>query len=195
MPGLVEGRLVLASEPRMAAWVESLRAWPEGLEFDLVVVTAAGAVARNEYGGLDIAFDLRQPEDHEIAFELGVTASGRETSNTSTATWPGRELASDELLVLPQQGGGGGGEEGGYWRLTWWLTPLPTAGPVEFWCRWKRGEILRSGATIDGGVLANAAAQAAPARTRPRAIAERVCWVMRSSCRRWGWVAGRCRFR
>jgi hypothetical protein len=110
---------------------------------------------------LDIAFDLRRPEDQEIVFELGVTACGRETSNTSTATWPGRDLAPEELLLLPQQGGGGGGEDGGYWRMTWWLTPLPTTGPVEFWCRWMRGEIPRSGAVIEGTILGNAAAQAA----------------------------------
>jgi hypothetical protein len=31
--------------------------------------STAGAVARNEHRGLDIAFHLRQPEDHEVAFD------------------------------------------------------------------------------------------------------------------------------
>ena len=161
MPGLVQDRLVVLSGSTVAAWIESFRAWPQGLEFDLCVATASEVVARNEYGGLAIEFDRRGSDDEDL-FELGVSTAGQETSNASNATWPGRNMEPTELLLRPQSGGGGDAGTGGYWRITWWLTPLPTTGQVEFWCRWKSGGIPRSAAMIDAARLARAADSALP---------------------------------
>jgi hypothetical protein len=166
MPGLVPERLVLLSGPTVAAWVESFRAWTQGLEFDLCVATAPDAVARNDYGGLAIEFDRRSEKKADL-FELGISTGGQETSNASAATWPGRHMEPTELMLQPQNGGGGDAENGGYWRITWWLTPLPTTGPVEFWCRWEGGGIARSSATINATTLTRAASDASPLWTAP----------------------------
>lgn len=161
MPGLVHERLIVLSRPTVAAWIESFRAFPQGLEFDLFVATAPEVVARNEYGGSAIEFDRRGSNDEDL-FELGVSTAGQETSNASKATWPGRRMEPTELLLRPQSGGGGDAGNGGYWRMTWWLTPLPTTGQVEFWCRWKSGEIPRSAAVIDATRFTRAADSASP---------------------------------
>lgn len=167
MPGLLHERLIMLSGPTVAAWIESFRAWPQGLEFDLCVVTAPDVVARNEYGGLAIEFDRRGSNDEDL-FEVGVSTAGQETSNASDATWPGRNMEPTELLLQPQSGGGGDAGAGGYWRITWWLTPLPTTGQVEFWCRWRSGGIPRSAAVVDATRLGSAAENASPLWTDPR---------------------------
>lgn len=150
-----------AEPPHRSGLDRVVSSFPQGLEFDLFVATAPEVVARNEYGGSAIEFDRRGSNDEDL-FELGVSTAGQETSNASKATWPGRRMEPTELLLRPQSGGGGDAGNGGYWRMTWWLTPLPTTGQVEFWCRWKSGEIPRSAAVIDATRFTRAADSASP---------------------------------
>lgn len=118
MPGLVNDRLILVSGPNVAAWIESFRAWRQGLEFDLRVATAPGAVGRDEYGGSALKFDLLGHSDENQLFELGITTADQETSNAPARTWPSRRIEPTELMLEMQSGGGGHVETGGYWCIT-----------------------------------------------------------------------------
>ncbi|AZI57933.1 hypothetical protein EH165_07050 [Nakamurella antarctica] len=157
LPGLIGGRVVLLNSPTVAAWIESFRAWPEGFEFELCVATAAGVVSNNKLGEMDIDFWGHQ-ENTDALFELGVRAAGQEASNTSSLGLPRHHAEAPELSLRPNGGGGGGDHEiGTFWRTSWWLTPLPTTGEVEFWCSWKSGGVPRSAQSIDASRLARAA--------------------------------------
>lgn len=163
MPGLVAQRLILANRPTIAAWLEGLRAWPEGLAFELCVAVPPGSFRTDDDGYPAIDFDLRHPRDRSHLFEMGIRSGGRSASNADETTWPGREPGPREFVLAPQAGGGGGSDEtGGDWRIGWWLTPLPTDGPVEFWCRWPLGGLDRHSVRVDVAVLTDAAARTVP---------------------------------
>lgn len=158
MPGLIAARLILVNRPTIAAWLESFRIWPEGLAFELCVSVPPGSFPTSAEGFPAIEFDLRHPRERADLFELGVSAAGRRTSTASSSTWPGGSAEAADFVLSPLAGGGGGSDEtGGDWRVGWWLTPLPDAECVEFWCAWPRGGLDRRAAQLNGTLLAAAA--------------------------------------
>ena len=159
VPGLLATRVTLACTAHLVATVEGFRVWPEGVEFDVhlqtdtTVHTPAGTAAWAD-------FDLRAGSDPGDLVELTVSHDGRQTSNASSTTWPGRAAGQTERVLAMRGGGGGVGPDGGDWRMTWWLTPLPTTGPVEFRIRWVNGGLSSPAVRLDARVLADAADRA-----------------------------------
>ncbi len=62
--------------------------------------------------------------------------------------------ADSTQLVLAQQGGSGGDRSV---DQTFWLAPLPPAGPVTFIVTWPSFGMAESRATLDGGAVLEAA--------------------------------------
>jgi hypothetical protein len=60
---------------------------------------------------------------------------------------------------LMQDGGGGGGRR---YDMTYWVWPLPPAGPVTFVCEWPAQAITESRADIDAQLIRGAAEHAVP---------------------------------
>jgi hypothetical protein len=59
--------------------------------------------------------------------------------------------------ILIHDGGGGGGRR---YDMTYWVWPLPPPGPLTFVCEWPAHGIAESQATIDAGLVHEAAARA-----------------------------------
>jgi len=69
--------------------------------------------------------------------------------------------------VFHQSGGGGGGMTGGghvSMAPSYWLWPLPPAGPLRIWCEWPVVGIGLVSTEIDASAIVAAAARAVPLR-------------------------------
>ncbi len=88
-------------------------------------------------------------------FRFGVQyADGRK------ATTVGNPFSADAEpqgpILLPGSGGGGARE----WDQSYWLWPLPPAGPLAFVCEWPAHEVALTRAEIDTSLILEAAARA-----------------------------------
>ncbi|MEV6305432.1 hypothetical protein AB0M02_38880 [Actinoplanes sp. NPDC051861] len=59
--------------------------------------------------------------------------------------------------ILTRDGGGGGGRR---YDMSYWVWPLPPAGPVTFVCQWPAHGITEATAEVDGQLIRDAAARA-----------------------------------
>jgi hypothetical protein len=84
---------------------------------------------------------------------LGVEFSdGRKAANAGA--WTGRDVAGGGGVVLNENGGSGGGRT---YEQSFWLTPLPPAGPLLVVCVCVGLGIDETRTVLDGGVIAEAA--------------------------------------
>ncbi|MGZ4599748.1 MAG: hypothetical protein ACXVYY_10300 [Oryzihumus sp.] len=83
-------------------------------------------------------------------------ADGRRALVDDTFTPPGVEVRESAAHLTPQEGSGGGLTS----RQTYWLWPLPPAGPLEVYCEWLARGIPETKVELDAGDLVAAAARA-----------------------------------
>jgi len=160
LPGVVPVELVLAQNDKAAVCISRLAAYSTGFEFDLITMMAPGQddldldpmIFRRHH----LAHRRRgQGEIPEELLRIGVQFSdGSKATNTGGH---GYDQDPPPGPVIHEHGGGGGG---GSWRQTYWIWPLPPAGPLSFVCEWPAAGIELSRAEIDAQTILDAADRA-----------------------------------
>jgi hypothetical protein len=154
LPGVIPLELVLAKSNRAAVYISRLTAYPSGFEVDVVTVS------HPDHDDLDPAlFGVRgRGSGHGEGLRFGVEfAGGAKATNVGggIGVEPGTQPTGP---VLHSGGGGGGG--GGHWRASYWVWPLPPAGPLAFVCEWPVAGIPLTRAQLDARVVLDAARRA-----------------------------------
>lgn len=135
-----------------------------------VAVAVVGARAYSNGVVLDLSVRLRtRPDDPHDLFDTGLFSSvfrepgpdsllltvefadGRRSAGPAGPPTPD-DLPADSPLLF--QGGGGGSDL--IVDTTYFLTPLPPAGPVTVHCAWPAAGIAATRTEFDGSVLADA---------------------------------------
>jgi hypothetical protein len=132
--------LLLARTEEVTVTVPAVWAYREGFEF--------WVEARFRRQGLA----LRDTADDQ-SLHVGVQfADGRKVANVGhVPDWAGS--AAGGLILSPRSFGGG------HWNKnrTYWVWPLPPAGPLAFVCEWAEFGIPESRVEIDAGLVLDAA--------------------------------------
>ncbi|MDA8355732.1 MAG: hypothetical protein M0Z95_05445 [Actinomycetota bacterium] len=146
--GWVPWHIVLARSDRAYAVLRDFEAFPSGLHFELVMYYEDD----DPTWPMGRRHRMRDPE----AFRLGVRFSdGRKTASTQ---WPSPEDEAHPTVPILHPGGGGGG--GGKWEMSYWLWPLPPAGPLTWVASWPEVGANETTVEVDATVLEEAAASA-----------------------------------
>jgi hypothetical protein len=160
VPGVAVIEAIIAQNDAVGISVASVSVYPNGLEFEVVVL------AEDEWTKLEPFFVRQDDEDGTIPpslLRLGVEyADGRKAMNTRDrwAGWVDEEdghPAPGHPIFLTGRGGGGGG---GHWTYRFWLWPIPPPGPLQLVCEWPDAGIPLTRHEIDGQSIVDAAARA-----------------------------------
>jgi hypothetical protein len=156
-------RLVLVRTSEVAIAVTDASAYPTGLSLTLSLrLREAIRDPRFDPIGHQLMGELRghgqtggSSELPPELFRFGVQyADGRK------ATTVGNPFSADAEpqgpILLPGSGGGGARE----WDQSYWLWPLPPAGPLAFVCEWPVHDVALTRAEIDASLILEAAARA-----------------------------------
>ncbi|MGY1815533.1 hypothetical protein [Blastococcus sp. SYSU D00820] len=140
LPVALPAPLLLARTPDAAVALTALRVHTTGVSMEFAVRVRPGALPEQELHRL-----LWQHGPGVPAFLLGVElADGTRVDNA-------RQAAADVVFT---QGSGSGGEFS--LDQTWWLSPLPPAGPLRFVVRCPALGIDETVAELDGTAIARA---------------------------------------
>jgi hypothetical protein len=155
LPGVVPVEAVIGRSERAAVCVSRLAAYPTGLIFDVVALTADLEAHDGPFG---MFMRARRGSGSEFPPELlrfGVLfADGRRATNVEGNRF---EEPSEGSLHLVEHGGAGGG---GRWEQQFWLSPLPPHGPLTFVCAWPAYSIAESRFELDSQPVRAAADRA-----------------------------------
>jgi hypothetical protein len=161
IPGAVPLELVLARSERAAVAVTKLGAYPDGFDFEVLVLVSDGEdeLDPNVIGHPYRPGRGRRDEQHEM-LRFGIEfADGSRVTNIPGTT-RGHFSGGDDPPpgpVMQQQGGGGGGGE---WRQRFWVWPLPPPGPLVFACEWPAAQIEFARVEVDAQPILDAASRA-----------------------------------
>jgi hypothetical protein len=158
LPGAIPLELLVASNEHAAVAISKLGAYPDGFDFELLVLVNEG---EDELEPNVIGHPYR-PGRHNRDAAREMLRFGIEFADGSRVTnIPGdsRHRSGDRDEPPPgpvmQQNGGGGG--GGEWRQRFWVWPLPPAGPLAFACEWPAAGIEFTRVEVDARLLIDAA--------------------------------------
>jgi len=160
LPGVVPLELVLAKTEKAAVCLTRIGAYPTGFELQLLTMVA------DEEVDLDpMLFGPPRPlrGRHAHRNPDGMLRFGVQFADGSKATNAGRHHFPEEGEGAPQgpvlsPGGGSGGD--GSWRQSFWVWPLPPAGPLTFAAEWTDAGIPLTVSEIDSNPLVQAADRA-----------------------------------
>jgi hypothetical protein len=141
LPKAAASALLLARTEVVAVAITAVWAFRDGFEF--------WVDARFRRGGLAL-----QATPDEQSLHVGVQfADGRKVANVGHVPDPAGSRAGG-LTLSPRSFGGG------HWKRnrTYWVWPLPPAGPLAFVCEWAAHGIAESRAEIDAQLILDAAA-------------------------------------
>ena len=150
LPGLAPWCLVLARTDHTVVALSQAAAYPQGVALAVTMVQRPGTEEEGH---------PHWRMHHGIASVLrvgAVFADGRRALVDDTFTPPGVEVGESAAHLTPQEGSGGGLTS----RQTYWLWPLPPAGPLEVYCEWLARGIPETKVELDAGDLVAAAARA-----------------------------------
>jgi hypothetical protein len=157
IPGSAPAGLLLVRTHEVAVALGSVRAYPNGFEFNVHVRLRQEEFSWGE-GPFDWLADLRTRLAPEQALRLGVLyADGRRAATASHRPLMMGDEAGGEQLVLLQVGSGGSERQ---WDGDFWVHPLPPDGPVTFVASWPLHEVAETRAELDGSVIHEAAGRA-----------------------------------
>ena len=159
IPAAVAISALLARTDDVAIALIGAHAYTFGLRFDLLVRLRhepRGTMARKVY---DLLGGHPGLEDSDERLLLGVEyADGRTVTNFHSPGFRGVPADDDpDEPSLSPMGGGGGGR---CFDQSFWLTPLPPAGPLVVVCAWSAFDIPESRTVVDGAAIAEAASRA-----------------------------------
>lgn len=164
LPGAVPLEVVLARTDRAAVAVTKIGAYPEGFDFEVLVLVNEGEdeLDPNVIGHPYRRGAGRRDEEREmLRFGIEFADGSRVTNLPGGGRFRGAHLADrdapPEGPVLQQRGGGGGGGE---WRQRFWVWPLPPAGPLAFACEWPAAGLGFTRVEVEAQSLIEAAARA-----------------------------------
>jgi hypothetical protein len=152
--------MLLGRSDDAAVGITQVEAFSTGFRFTLAVRLRQPR-AQLAPGGLFMLIGPHVPPGVEIPLEdrllLGIEyPDGRRVSTLDDSRMSGPGATPDgEELVLVQQGGGGGDQSV---DQTYWVAPLPPAGPVTVVLSWAGFGMPESRTVLDGGVIRSAAA-------------------------------------
>jgi hypothetical protein len=139
-PRVAASALLLARTDVVAVIVAAVWAFREGFTFWVK------APFRQAGAGLEGWPD-------EQALHIGVQfADCRKAANAGRLPSPAGSVPAG--LILKPHGFGGGPQD---WNLSYWVWPLPPAGPVSFVCEWAAYDIRETRADLDGQLILDAA--------------------------------------
>jgi hypothetical protein len=149
IPAAVATSALLARTDDVAIALIGAHAYTFGLRFDLVIRLRhepRGAMAHKACVLLS-AYSGREASDERLL--LGVEyADGRTATNFQSPGFRGVPVddVPDEPSLSPMGGGGGGCS----FDQSFWLMPLPPAGPLVVVCAWSAFDIPESRTVLDG---------------------------------------------
>lgn len=159
VPGGLDLTLVLATTEDVAISLERFAAYPNGMEFDMVIRL------REETDAWDIDEAVSGSGRHGSGTPSGIPperlrfgvklSDGAKVTNLRPGLPEGMAEPSGPTLI--EHGGGGGSTK---WDQGWWLTPLPPPGRVTFAVEWPIAGIPLSTQDVDGGIIREAARRA-----------------------------------
>ena len=161
LPVTVAGALVLIRQADVLACIAPMCAYPTGLLFSLTI-----SFNPRTADNTAIEFYDRGPAERVPLTRLQVRFDGEVLDSAAPRT--GR--TGDRVPVLRNCGAHStslAGHPHPKHESTWWLSPLPPAGPIEF-ALYLQGESEQSGAAhIDASQITNAAHQSVILRAEP----------------------------
>jgi hypothetical protein len=159
IPVAVPISTLLARTDDIAIALIDVQAHTVGLRFDLAVRLRhepRGSMRHKSYAMLN---HYAGGEDADQQFLLGVEfADGRTVTNFGHPGFGATPPDEDpEKPSLSPMGGGGGGRS---YDQSYWLTPLPPAGPLVVVCAWSAFDLPESRTVVDGAAIAEAGSRA-----------------------------------
>jgi len=138
--------VVLARTEAVAVAVIGVWAFRAGFEF--------WVSARFHHRQPPVSGDMAPQESARIGLQF---ADGRKAASFGGGPALGRE--TEPGVVLMPVGLGGGLR---YRNWSYWVWPLPPAGPVTFVCEWAAADIAETRAGLDAHLILDAAGQSVP---------------------------------
>ena len=149
LPGLVPWCVVLARTDDTVVALTQAAAYPQGVALTVTMLQRPGTEARGH--------PHWQMEGTATMLRVGALfADGRRALVDDTFVPPGVEVDGSTAHLTPQEGNGGGLTS----RQSYWLWPLPPAGPLGVYCEWPGRGIPETKVELDAGDLVAAAARA-----------------------------------
>jgi hypothetical protein len=156
--GVVAKELLLVKTAEAAVAIVGMLAYRTGFEF-----TLSSVLRREDRRGvfdpvMHHPFGRRADEPLPDRFlRLGVAFSdGTAVTNLDRRAFRWTESEPSGPLLM-QDGGGGGGRR---YDMTYWVWPLPPAGPLTFVCQWPAFGIPETRAEVDAALILEAATRA-----------------------------------
>lgn len=160
--GVCSSRLVLVQTPVISATMDQFQAWPEGVQFTLLVQTK-GLTRDEDENRWPVIFGWDpQRERREVSgtFDLEIVYPGRpaaDVSFESAGHAPEEDDGGDPVLHILGGSGNIDDNELGHFETRFWLTPPPPSGATVR-CSWSVGGI-DSTVEFDVDALTTAAAE------------------------------------
>ena len=149
--------LLLARSPKAAVSVQHVTAFPTGFEFRVVARCRLDGELWDPMHGL-AGFRGRpgvtggEMSDEILRFGIQFADGSKATSLGPPMIGPSDKTQKGPIL---QHGGGSSG--GPVAEMTFWVWPLPPAGPLVFVCEWPKYRIPLTRKEIDAGLIRDAA--------------------------------------
>jgi hypothetical protein len=159
IPVAVPISTLLARTDDIAIALIDAQAYTSGLRFNLAIRLRhepRGSMRHKTYEMLNA---YAGGEEADEQFLLGVEyPDGRTVTNFGRPGFPG--IPTDDVPDKPSLSPTGGGGGGRSYDQSYWLTPLPPAGPLVVVCAWSAFDIPESRTVMDGAAIAEAGSRA-----------------------------------
>ena len=150
--------LTLARTDKLALAVPAATAYPNGIEFEVVLLVREQF--RDPFEWHPFHASMRGAEFSPKTLRLGVQfADGQKATSVDTPFFPRDPDERPSGPLLMPRGGGGGGRR---WDVSFWLWPLPPPGSLALVCEWPARDIALTRVEVDNEQLLGASQRAAP---------------------------------
>ena len=158
LPGAAPIEVVLARNDRAVVAVTKFGAYPEGFEFELIVLVGDREEELDPMVMGYMRHGRRGDREEMLRFGMQFADGSKVTNQPGSRPFPpGGGDGPPSGPVLQQRGGGGGDGE---WRQDYWVWPLPPPGPLTLACEWPGAGIPLRVVEVDAQPLIEAAGRA-----------------------------------